>query len=109
MTPEFSDAPPAAAHAAVEDLYAAAFGDDDYPAATITAAGTASITIDLDGPESALFRLVALSKFALALGDEEGPEVTPTMRYACGEVDGVFFLVQLAVTQAELDAELLDL
>lgn len=103
MRPQFSHGP-AGIPALVEDLLFEAFDDAPWPHASIKHAGPASVEIDLDGPEFILVRLAALHLLAGALGDDEGPEVTPTLRYTCADWRGTFFLVRLTVTQAEIDA-----
>lgn len=94
-------------HAAVERLLNEALpGNTPRPEINVTFTAGGIVELYLDGPETPMFRVLALSLIAATLGDEEGPETIPGWgRYTCGEFGGQFFLVRAPITavqQAEL-------
>jgi hypothetical protein len=95
--------------AIVEALFMVAFpGDAPHPAATANVKSPGFVEIELNGDETPLFRVMALALLATTIGDEIGPEMSPTGRYAFGKFQGVEFLITTPVTpkqQLELVAQ----
>jgi hypothetical protein len=85
--------------AIVEALFMVAFpGSAPHPAATANVKSPGFVEIELNGDETPLFRVMALALLATTIGDEDGPTMIPSGRYAFGRFQGVEFLITTTIT-----------